>query len=64
MSVGGADDATGLAIGDTVTIEDTDGSLGDTLAALEFTVVGFVESSYYLSMVARHEHRGQRTLGR
>lgn len=64
VSVGGADDATGLAIGDTVTIEDTDGSLGDTLARSEFTVVGFVESSYYLSMSLGTSTVGSGTLGR
>lgn len=64
VSVGGVDDATGLAIGDTVTIEDTDGSLGDTLARSEFTVVGFVESSYYLSMSLGTSTVGSGTLGR
>lgn len=64
VSVGGADDATGLAIGDTVTVEDTDGSLGDTLARSEFTVVGFVESSYYLSMSLGTSTVGSGTLGR
>lgn len=64
VSVGGADDATGLAIGDTVTIGDTDGSLGDTLARSEFTVVGFVESSYYLSMSLGTSTVGSGTLGR
>lgn len=64
VSVGGADDATGLAIGDTVTVEDTDGSLGDTLARSEFTVVGFVESSYYLSMSLGTSTVGSSTLGR
>lgn len=64
VSVGGADDATGLAIGDTVTIEDTDGSLGDTPARSEFTVVGFVESSYYLSMSLGTSTVGSGTLGR
>lgn len=64
VSVGGADDATGLAIGDTVTIVDTDGSLGDTLARSEFTVVGFVESSYYLSMSLGTSTVGSGTLGR
>lgn len=64
VSVGGADDATGLAIGDTVTIEDTDGSLGDTLARSEFTAVGFVESSYYLSMSLGTSTVGSGTLGR
>lgn len=64
VSVGGVDDATGLAIGDTVTIVDTDGSLGDTLARSEFTVVGFVESSYYLSMSLGTSTVGSGTLGR
>lgn len=64
VSVGGVDDATGLAIGDTVTIGDTDGSLGDTLARSEFTVVGFVESSYYLSMSLGTSTVGSGTLGR
>lgn len=64
VSVGGADDATGLAIGDTVTVEDPDGSLGDTLARSEFTVVGFVESSYYLSMSLGTSTVGSGTLGR
>ena len=64
VSVGGADDATGLAIGDTVTVGDTDGSLGDTLARSEFTVVGFVESSYYLSMSLGTSTVGSGTLGR
>lgn len=64
VSVGGVDDATGLQLGDTVTVEDTEGNLDETLARAEFTVVGFVQSSYYLSMSLGTSTVGSGTLGR
>lgn len=57
-------DATGLAIGDTVTVEDPNGDISDTLARDTFTVVGFVESSYYLSMSLGTSTIGSGTLSR
>ena len=52
-------DTTGLAIGDTITVEDTDGTLSDT-----FTVVGFVQSSSYLSISLGTSTVGSGTLER
>ncbi|OUP06061.1 FtsX-like permease family protein [Anaeromassilibacillus sp. An200] len=57
-------DTTGLAIGDTITVEDTDGTLSDTLARDTFTVVGFVQSSSYLSVSLGTSTVGSGTLGR
>ncbi len=57
-------DTTGLAIGDTITVEDTDGTLSDTLARDTFTVVGFVQSSSYLSISLGTSTVGSGTLER
>ena len=57
-------DTSGLAIGDTVTVEDPNGDIADTLARSTFTVVGFVESSYYLSMSLGTSTIGSGTLSR
>lgn len=57
-------DMTGLQIGDTVTVEDPNGDIADTLARSTFTVVGFVESSYYLSMSLGTSTIGSGTLSR
>ena len=50
-------DRAGIALGDTLTLKDGDG-LEDKLTGRSFTVVGVVESPYYIGM-----HRGTSTLG-
>ena len=64
VSEGGVDDTTGLSIGDVIVVEDTEGDLDETLARAEFTVVGFVRSSYYLSMSLGTSTVGSGTLNR
>ena len=53
-----------VSLGDTIVIEDTDGTLEDNLARSEFTVVGFVESSYYISVSLGSSTIGSGTLDR
>ncbi|MEA5050210.1 MAG: FtsX-like permease family protein [Oscillospiraceae bacterium] len=42
-------DVEGIALGTVIELDDSDGTLGDNLKVTRFTVVGIVESSYYLS---------------
>ncbi len=53
-----------VSLGDTIVIENTDGTLEDNLARSEFTVVGFVESSYYISVSLGSSTIGSGTLDR
>lgn len=38
-----------LELGDVITLQDEDGTLGDTIRYQQYTVVGFVHSAYYIS---------------
>lgn len=42
-------DTEGIGIGDVFTLQDRDGTLEEWLAAREFTIVGLIDSPYYMS---------------
>ena len=54
----------GVQIGDTVTVEEMDGEIGDTFSRRTFTVVGFVRSPYYVSASLGSSTVGSGQLGR
>ncbi len=51
-----------LELGSVVTLEDKDGTLGDTIQYTEYTVVGFVDDAYYLSYTLGNTSIGSGTV--
>ena len=54
----------GIEIGDTVVLENDDGSLDDTMAQLEFKVVGVVRTPYYMSFNLGTTTKGSGSINR
>ena len=51
-----------LELGCVITLEDEDGTLGDTIRYQQYTVVGFVNSAYYVSFTLGNTNIGNGTL--
>ena len=52
-----------LALGSVITLQDEDGTLGDTIKHRQYTVVGFVNSAYYISFTLGNTNIGNGTIG-